>query len=235
MGITIGNKIELVSLNDIMNNVQNKKVFISKVYDFIDENTLQIAMPIYDGKIVPLSVGTKFSACFYTDKGLYECDVVVSSRYKDGNLFFLDISMLSSLKKVQRREFFRYSCLLNGKIRVMSDEEYESGVSSEDENEADWNDMRIVDISGGGLKLYCSKHIDSNEVVKVSFVLPIERDVYRLNLTGRILRSTILEGRSDIYDTRVEFLNINPAERDKIVKYIFESERMNRAKETGLN
>ena len=130
---------------------------------------------------------------------------------------------------------YEYAEALGGVVCFMSDEEYESGVSSEDENEADWNDMRIVDISGGGLKLYYSKHIDLNEVVKVRFVLPIERDVYRLNLTGRILRSTILEGRSDVYDTRVEFLNINPAERDKIVKYIFESERMNRAKETGLN
>ena len=71
MGVTIGNKIELIHLDQVIKNDKNAKVYLSKVCDIMQNNTLQIAMPIYDGKIVPLAVDDKYSACFYTDGGLY--------------------------------------------------------------------------------------------------------------------------------------------------------------------
>ena len=125
MGISIGNKIELVMLDDIIKNESNKKVYVSKIFDILPGNKLQIAMPIFEGKIVPLSVSDKYSACFYTDKGLLQCNVIITSRYKDGHMFFLEVLILGQLEKVQRRQFYRYVCKLNAKIRVVSDQEYE--------------------------------------------------------------------------------------------------------------
>lgn len=46
MGIAIGNKIELVRLDQVIRNEQNKKVYVSKIYDILDQDKLQIAMPI---------------------------------------------------------------------------------------------------------------------------------------------------------------------------------------------
>ena len=231
MGITVGCKIELVSLNDIEKQVQNKKVYVSKIYDILETNLLQIAMPIYDGKMVPLSVGSTYSACFFTDKGLFECNVVVSSRYKSGHLFFLEVNLLNSLTKVQRREFFRLDCSINGKIRIMTDEEYETGVYDESTS---WEDVKIVDISGGGVKLFQHSFFEPNEMIILKFDLPIEGETVGMELVGRILRSIPFQGRTDIYDERIEFININQENRDKIVKYIFECQRMLRAKESGL-
>lgn len=232
MGITIGCKIELVSLDDIARNVQNKKVYVSKVYDVLETNLLQIAMPIYDGKMIPLSVGSSYSACFFTDKGLYECNISVSSRYKSGNLFFLEVILLTQLKKVQRREFFRLDCSINSKIRIMTDEEYETGVYDESTS---WEDAKIVDISGGGVKLIKQNYIEPNEMIILQFDLPIEGKVIPMELVGRILRSIPFQGRTDIYDERIEFINITKEKRDIIVKYIFECQRMMRAKESGLS
>jgi len=128
MGISVGNKIELVMLDDIIRNEKNKKVYVSKIFDILQGNKLQIAMPIYEGKIVPLSVSDKYSACFYTDKGLMQCNVIVTARYKEGHMFFLEVLILGQLEKVQRRQFYRYICKLGAKVRVVSDEEYETGV-----------------------------------------------------------------------------------------------------------
>lgn len=237
MGISIGNKIELVKLDDIIRNEKNKKVYVSKIFDILPGNKLQIAMPIFEGKIVPLSVSEKYSACFYTDKGLLQCNVIITSRYKEGHMFFLEVLILGQLEKVQRRQFYRYVCKLNAKIRVVSDEEYETGkpdfeVISEDDLE--WNDAKLMDISGGGAKIYQKQFLEKNEIVKLKFVLSVEEYNFRLSLFARVLSSVYVQNHSEIVEQRLEFLKITKDERDNIIKYIFESERLNRAKEMGM-
>jgi len=237
MGISIGNKIELVMLDDIIKNESNKKVYVSKIFDILPGNKLQIAMPIFEGKIVPLSVSDKYSACFYTDKGLLQCNVIITSRYKDGHMFFLEVLILGQLEKVQRRQFYRYVCKLNAKIRVVSDQEYETGnldyeVISEDDLE--WNDAKLMDISGGGAKIIQRYFLDKNEVVKLKFVLSVDEFTFRFSLFARVLSSVHIQNRSDLVEQRLEFLKITKEDRDNIIKYIFESERRNRAKEMGM-
>lgn len=236
MGLAIGNKIELVPLEQVIKNEKKKMVFVSKVYDILKSNTLQIAMPIYEGKIVPLEVSSKYTACFYTDKGLLQCNVLVTSRYKSGNLFYLEVLMLSEPKKVQRREFYRHNCLLDAKIRVVSDDEFTTGIPDNitvPEEELDWKDAKILDISGGGARIAQREFLERNEVVKIRFTILILDEVVIFNLFARILANTPISGRTDLFEQRLEFMKIRQEERDKIVRYIFECERMARAKETG--
>lgn len=237
MAISIGNKIELVSLKEVIQNVKEKHVFVSRICDIMPKNQLQIAMPIYEGKIVPLSIDEKYTACFYTDGGLLQCNVVITSRYKKDNLFFLEVLMLSELSKVQRREFYRYKCSINALIRVISDNEYETGIpdnTSVPERELDWDSAKILDISGGGVKLIQKKHLEKNEIVKVNFMVSVLDEPFLFNLFARILSSFQINGRNDVYEQRLEFMKISPDDRDKIIRFIFESERLARAKNTGL-
>lgn len=229
MGIAIGNKIELVRLDQVIRNEQNKRVYVSKIYDFIDENVLQIAMPIFEGKIMPLDLDERYTACFYTDRGLLQCNVLVTSRYRSGNLFFLEVRLLGKLEKVQRRQFYRYDCMIEAKIRVVSDSEYDTGIPDDisvPEDELPWQPARIVDISGGGVRLNQRNDIERNEVVKIKFMVTFVNEILSFNLFARILSSRSVQGRTDMYEQRLEFLKITQDERDKIVRYIFESERM---------
>ncbi len=229
MGIAIGNKIELVRLDQVIRNDQNKKVYVSKIYDFLKDDKLQIAMPIFEGKIVPLDMDERYTACFYTDRGLLQCNVVVESRYRSGNLFFLDVKLLGKLEKVQRRQFYRYDCIMDAKIRVVSDKEYETGIPDDisiPEDELAWQPARIIDISGGGLRLNQRTDIERNEVVKVKFMISFMDEILSFNLFARMLSSERVDGRADMYEQRLEFLKITQDERDKIVRFIFESERM---------
>lgn len=237
MGISIGNKIELVMLDDIIRNEKNKKVYVSKIFDVLPGNKLQIAMPIYEGKIVPLNVSDKYSACFYTDKGLLQCNVIITSRYKDGHMFFLEVLILGQLEKVQRRQFYRYVCKLNGKIRVVSDEEYETGkpdVEVISEDDLEWQEAKLMDISGGGAKIIQKQFLDKNEVVKLKFILSVEDYTFRFSLFARVLSSVHMQNHAGLVEQRLEFMKISKEERDNIIKYIFESERRNRAKEMGM-
>lgn len=231
MGISIGNKLELVLLDQVIKNDKNRKVYVSKIYDIITDKTLQIAMPIYEGKIVPLPLDEKYSACFYTDKGLLQCNVIVTSRYKSGNLFFLEIMLLGELTKVQRREFYRYNCFLDAKLRIVSDNEFTTGIPDQTdipESDLDWQPVKMLDVSGGGAKIVSKLRLDRNEVVKLQFVVSIVDEFICFNLFARILGNAPVQGRSDLFELRLEFMKIRQEERDKIIRYIFESERMQR-------
>lgn len=234
MGISIGNKLELVLLDQIIKNEKDKKVYVSKIYDFIDDDVIQIAMPIYEGKLVPLPMDEKYSSCFYTDKGLLQCNSVVTSRYKSGNLFFLEITLLGKLNKVQRREFYRYQCKLDARMRVVSDEEYETGIPEDySDAEKEKYPVKILDISGGGIRLVTRNNIEKNKMVKIDFTLYIVGEVMNFSLFAHVLDSVHMQERRDLYEQRLEFMKITQEERDKIIRFIFESERMERKKEIG--
>lgn len=237
MGVTIGNKIELIHLDQVIKNDKNAKVYLSKVCDIMQNNTLQIAMPIYDGKIVPLAVDDKYSACFYTDGGLYQVNVLITSRYKSGNLFFLDVMMLGDLEKVQRREYYRYNCILDAKLRIVTENDirdiFKSSASSDTE-EQEWEEAKIIDISGGGIKLVQRKDFPENSIVNIRFELFTVDHFDKFNLLARILQSSRTNNNAELNMQRLEFVKISHDDRDKIIRFIFENERINRAKETGL-
>lgn len=236
MSISVGNKVELVKLDQIIRNEPNKKVYVSKIFDIQPGRILQIAMPIYEGKIVPLNLDEKYSACFYTEKGLLQCNVVVKARYKSGNLFFLDVFMITEISKVQRRAFYRYNCLLDAKIRIVSDNEFTTGIPDNIDIPSDnlnWSDVKIVDISGGGARLVAKEHLEKNEVIKLKFMVLVLDEVMYFDLFARVLSSVQTRERRGLYEQRLEFMKISQDDRDKIIRYIFESERLARAKEAG--
>jgi c-di-GMP-binding flagellar brake protein YcgR len=120
---------------------------------------------------------------------------------------------------------------------VVSDNEYETGVPDDvsvPEDLLDWDDAKILDISGGGAKLIQRNNLEKNEVVKLKFVVSVLDESLFFNLFARILGSANFKGRSDLYEQRLEFMKISQENRDKIIRFIFENERMARAKETGL-
>ena len=236
MAVSIGNKIELVRLEQVIRNDADKKVYMSKVFDILEMNLLQIAMPIYEGKIVPLDVGDKYSAVFYTDKGLLQCNVVISSRYKSGNLFFMEVKLLTKPEKVQRRAYYRYPCKLESKYFVLSEEDFVAGNANNPElaEKAEWNPAMILDISGGGMRVLQKINRERGTLLKVNFALPGKDKNQMFSLVARVLSSTLKEGRGELYELRMKFLRISNDDRDSIIRFIFESERNARAKESGL-
>ncbi|MBQ9610911.1 MAG: flagellar brake domain-containing protein [Lachnospiraceae bacterium] len=235
MGLSIGNKIELIKLEQIIRQDAIKKVYTSKICDVMPKNTLQISMPIYEGKIVPLELDDKYSACFYTDKGLLQTNVIVKSRYRSGNLFFLEIVLLGKLEKVQRREYYRYKCIMNGKMRQSSEEEFQKGNAYDlSDKELVWNDLKILDISGGGVKTVSKMELQKGDIVKLDFEVNIMNEFHKFDIFARIINNTSVTGHTGLYEQRMEFMRIKQEDRDVIIKFIFESERQNRAKESGL-
>ena len=47
-------------------------------------------------------------------------------------------------------------------------------------------------------------------------------ELVTFDLFARILAGVAVQGRNDVYEQRIEFMKIEPEERDKIIKFIFE-------------
>ena len=238
--IVPGDRIELTStrvtdrdLEDSDGKGGRGKVFHSKIYDIRSEEIIEIEMPIERGKLVLLPVGGEFDLCFYSSSGLYQCYSVVRDRYKTNNMYILVMELTSGLRKFQRREYYRFNCVLDMKCRKLSDEEKETYVSRAVEfmdTDLTLEDGLIVDISGGGARFVSDYEYDPNEKILFKFSLNIDERLQQFSIVGRVVKSNPKEGSPGKFENRIKFLSIDSRERENIIRYIFEEERKIRRK-----
>lgn len=233
--ISPGAKIELVAIEHILQNVgAEKKVYESKVVDVKGNDRFEIFMPIEQTKLVLLPVGGEYNIHFFTSRGLFQCDAKVVNRYKSGSLYLLEMKITNSLQKYQRREYYRYPCVLDMEVRELTAEE-KRRIEREDVFEADENACGdkavILDISGGGLRFTSATPFEAKSVVVCNFALARESGTKYMNVAGVLLSCNRLENNPGQYEQRVKFKLITPREREEIIRFIFEEERKKRQKE----
>ncbi len=231
--VFIGDKLDLVLINESLSDDSKKqKVYSSKVLDFKDDKTLQVSMPIYEGKIVPLIVNGKYEATFYTKKGLLQCKILVVGRYKEKAIYIADIAQLSNLKKVQRREFYRMDCRIEAEYRMIYEIE-ENKKEQEEIEDVEWNKGIIIDLSGGGMRMLTKEKGNKGDLLQIRFRFQSHTEYVKFVLYANSVRVSTYENNGKIYDNRLEFYNIEDIEREKLIKCIFEEERRKLAQTKG--
>ena len=233
--IAPGSKLELEAIDRVLqeDGSYQKKKFDSKVVDIIDEDRLEILMPMEQTKLVLLPVNGEYDIHFFTSKGLFQCFGKVTNRYKNGNLYLLEIELVSNLQKYQRREYYRYSCMLPISFRVLTDNE-RIAVESKRYilfDELPMTKSEIVDISGGGLRFLSQKAVETGDLIYAQYGLS---DGKEFKHVARVLGVKKLEGGQNDgqFELRCQFVNILNGEREQIIRYIFEEERKKRKRES---
>ncbi len=209
------------------------RVYHSKVYDIRSNEIIEIEMPMEKGKLILLPIGGEFDLCFYTATGLYQCYSVVKDRYKTSNVFILVMELTSGLRKFQRREYYRFNCVLDMKCRELSEEEQEHYISRPVEfldTDLTLEDGVIVDISGGGARFVSDQEYKENTKILFRFSLKMDNGPQKFSVVGRVVKSNPKEGLKDKYENRIKFLSIDSRSREDIIRYIFEEERKIRRK-----
>jgi len=231
-----GDRVDLCAVErTLIQAPDERKYYGSKVYDIISEDKLEILMPIEQSKLILLPVDAEYDLCFYTQGGLYQCYARVVDRYKDNSVYVLLLELTTSIRKKQRREYYRYSCVIPMMGRELVEEEItalevkrpylEEGLPT--------RESTIVDLSGGGMR-FVGRHKYEKGIyvyVKCKLVNKGKEKVYEL--IGRILTVEKIENRSDEYDHRLQFIQMGNRTREEIIRYIFEEERKNRKREKG--
>lgn len=95
-----------------------------------------------------------------------------------------------------------------------------------------WKQAVAMDVSGGGVRI--ASKVKEEEGTFIELKLPLvngkERTV--LYTKAKILK-VLPSSQSGVYELRVEFIDILEADREEIVKYIFDMERKKRQIEKG--
>lgn len=227
--IGIGNKIELRALR-WKNPDETPPVYVSQLLDFTgkhDENLL-IAMPIFEGHLVPLEVGKQFEACFSAGKGLYKAECTVVNRIKKNNIYMLEVVLDTQLKKFQRREYFRLNCNIQVNFQVLSEEERALFIMAQQLKPVYGSDTfsgTAIDISGGGLRVICKDNFNRGDYVVVSMYLDGGNGGLHLRLPANIINCTRTDNDLSKYDLRLQFIFEDKEQQERIIKYIFEEQR----------
>lgn len=237
--ITAGCKLELQAVNRVNgeDKEEAKKVYTSKVYDIISEDRMEIAMPMEQTKLILLPVDGEYDIIFYgNNNNLYQCFARIIDRYKSNNSYILVVEMTSNLRKIQRREYYRFSCALEMCARPLMEEE----VKAVEQKEAYFltpglplKRSVIVDISGGGLRFMSDQQYEPGSLIYCTYHLVSEKENTECEIVGKILGAREIENKKGTYEHRVQYVNMGADEREKIIKYIFEEERKNLRREKG--
>ena len=156
--INIGDKLDLKKIEKRLSVDPDRDVpvYISQVLDETDAGDILVAMPVSEGRVIPLNVDDEYNTTFYTKSGLLNCRTLVVGRYKKDALFLLSLRQLTDLKKIQRREYFRLSCRNPLTYRILDDnerDEIEHGFPSTAKiDDDDWKNGIMLDLSGGGIR-----------------------------------------------------------------------------------
>lgn len=238
--ITIGDKLDLKKIEKRLSVDPDKvsPVYISQVLDEAGNGDILVAMPVSEGKVIPLAVGDEYDTTFYSKSGLLNCRMVVSGRYKKDYLFLLALQQLSDLKKVQRREYFRLNCRNPLKYRILGDDErteIEKGHPYVIEpKEDEWKNGVMLDLSGGGIRFVSAFSEEKDSMIQVRFEFILENDPVVVYSYAHLLRSERSENNPSIYDQRIKFFRMDRNLRESIIKYIFDTQRKLRVKESGM-
>lgn len=233
--ITEGMRLELQAASKTKDDPADfgEKIFMSKVYDVMSEDTIEILMPMEKQKLVMLGLNREYTMRFYGETGLYQCTATVADRYKSGNVYILLMELTSNLQKYQRREYYRFSCVLEMNVRNLTEEEREE---LEEKQTARFHpevltyNGVIVDISGGGIRFVSRQRFQPGSFIFSSFGLKVGGIHKTYVMVSRVLASRLLENRNATYEHRAQFYNLEESIREDIIKYVFEEERKSRRK-----
>lgn len=237
--LSVGNKIEMFELSKMASvSDEQRPVYVSQILEFDedDEEIIKIAMPISEGKLIPLQTGRRLKLCFYTKNGLYTANCVIEKRYRIDNIYMMDVRFTTQLKKFQRRQFYRLNCNIELGYKVLTEEEYDCNTPdrlTDTLMSGNYNNAISLDISGGGVRFAAKNPIEVGSGILLEISFNTAEGVRVSNFLGRVI-SSVKTKNNEAYEIRVNFENISERDREFIIKFIFNEERKKRQKESGL-
>lgn len=194
-------------------------VYLTRIED-IAEDIIKIAVPIVQGQLVPINVGTKVEVLVLDYGKAYGFISEVVDR-QAVPLPMLKIRFPQKVKKVQRRNFVRVESFLPV--------QYSDQNKIKQKKEVSIKTGKTADVSGGGLCLSTIEPVEHGQQLWLSLQLPNKCTIEAI---GKVVRVSdrIVQGTEKRYYSAIQFVEIDERDRDKIISYIFQLQRELRKK-----
>ena len=230
-----GDKLEMKSTQEVVlpDGMEGTKLYKSTVYDVLDDGKIEIVMPMEHGKLVLLPVEGEYEVCFFSNGAMYRADVRIVDRQKINTTYVLIAELISNLHKFQRREYYRFSCVLEMGARNLEEEELLALENNREKPLQPGLPLKkcvIVDISGGGLRFISTEKYEVGSLIFCTYQLLLGGEPKPFEVLGKVLAVKEMSNRKGSYEHRLQYHNLDVHTREMIIKYIFEEERRARKK-----
>ena len=194
--IETGTKLELKKIRHV--ETSEEVSYVSRFLYQKSADEAVIEMPVKSGVLVPLEPNELFQVCFYTTKGLYQCQSQVVSRHYEDSLPVAVIKLRSEFEKLQRRQYYRMECLLQMEFCSLSEDEYDellaqksdswNAPAQKDQPEEERENERLrfysgvtLDISGGGVRFNSSHEAQAGDIIALRIAFT-EEEVRKIQI-----------------------------------------------------
>jgi c-di-GMP-binding flagellar brake protein YcgR len=190
------------AVNQLVAVVSSERRLATRVEDTPGEATVMIAPPSSQGVAYPLVLGEEVSLEWPTARGLVRGLCVVAGRRWEDDVPLVELTLLESAV-LQRREFVRAQAIVSGELL---------------RDGAEPIAFTSLDLSGSGMQLVVADcDLELGEVVTVALWLP---DMGEIEANATVVRS------SETGDYGLRFLDIDPAARERLIRFVFAEHRL---------
>lgn len=179
-----------------------------------DRQQLVISAPIHKEAVFPMPLQESCALSYADDLAVYSCECRVDERFEKGGLPYVALTVMSGLRRVQRRENFRLRMMLPCSVQRIPQGE-------DGQPEARVFPCQTIDLSGGGAAFYIKEQLTRGE--KVEFTVRIaEYGTLTVDATVCWTRSHAdAAGGSRAYSAGVLFNFASTRDRENLSKYVF--------------
>ncbi len=181
----------------------------------VEGDKIRILTPMYKSALIRLHPETRIELSVFSGSKFYQFDAEVIDSMVEDNLYYTDIKVTSTIRKIERRDYFRVEAMKDILVR-----------KKDDKSPKDYSRGITIDLSGGGVQFSSTQVFSEGTVIEMK----IDIDGEELQLEGEILRRQAQEGLGS-YKYTVKFLDLNKLTQDIIVKFVFKIQREKLSKE----
>ncbi|NLX76809.1 MAG: flagellar brake protein [Clostridiaceae bacterium] len=214
--IGIGTKIELELYNEKGDKISTGLVSQYESYDE-ESNMMEIHAPFTQGKIYTVHPGAKVDIIFSKENDIYMFRAEVIDRKIIEPIPMLWVKPVSPIERIERRSFFRMDCRLPILYHVIE----KNAKKNENIEKKPLKKCYTRDISGGGVCIVTdTEHKPGTEI---HAYITIEREIC---FVGTVVRAIQVREKGKImFETGIEYKQIENRDREKIISFVFETQR----------
>lgn len=213
--ITIGTKLEL-EVTDIFNS-DKTYTYVSQLLDIDGDDSIVIAAPIYEGKLIFVPNNAKIAVMFQVPKfGLLAFDCILESKDTIANISVFNLKRSGEFYKIQRRNHYRLDAMLDNYYAKINENSSSKIKSVED---ISYIKTYTKDISGSGLCFIGQDELAEGVHLVIKLELPDGNVIEGRCIVVRC--SEVLLGNTKKYNIAVKFTAISKINEEKLIQYIF--------------
>lgn len=193
---------------------KSSKTYSTKVETINGKDEILLHVPYSQGQLIKLPLSNKYTMLFITKNGMFRFDASISGYTTIDNFRYIICSLLSDGRKIQRRQYFRYNYDTDFKLYQYINNKLAREKLLEG---------RLINIGGGGIKFCSNTSLEINDTIQTVLVLNNEFIIVDTKILSIIPAAN--NTSSFAYQYRAEFVNMEDANREKIIQFIFNEQR----------